>query len=275
MLRLLGATLLVASLGVSPALAQDTLTTATVHNSPADLGSWPVTATITSVTFTPTGFAVEFDRRLGANRWPDFKVPGWGSPDDPKDGLLQYTLGMCLNRGGWRCSSVVQYWNRRLEEEGPASSAAPDAIGREWFYDGRWGPLMGQQPAPGETVGLFVCAGDCRNRGEAWPGALKERSNVALVSWGSNSRPSAPPPSPPAPAPAPVPLPPDTSALEARLSLLEAALRVLTERLEGVSVTAAHADGATERIDTYLSERPIPTSCSASVFGLPGSCRLK
>ena len=272
MIRRMGAALVVALLWVGPAHAQS------VYNSPRDLMSWPETATITSVTFTPKGFSVEFDRRLGPNRWPDFKVPGWGSPEDPNDGLLQYTLGMCLNRGGWQCSSVVQYWNRRLEEEGPGSSAAPDAIGREWFYDGRWGPLMGQQPALGETVKLFVCAGDCRNRSEAWPGALKERSNLATVVWGLDYRPSGAPPAPtptPAPQPAPTPVSAPDEGLLARLTALEAALRVLTERLEAISVTAAHADGAAERIDNYLSERPIPTSCSASVFGLPGSCRLK
>ena len=51
-----------------------------------------------------------------------------------------------------------------------------------WFYDPiRWAPMTGHQPAVGETIGFFVCAGDCRNnvRGDLSP--VKERSNIVLV----------------------------------------------------------------------------------------------
>ncbi len=91
------------------------------------------------------------------------------------------TLGMCLQvSGGWACSAVVEFCDR---PRGSSRPRAPSHISLEWFYDGRWGPLAGRQPANGETVGLFVCAGDCRNTTEAINKNFKERSNVVLVPW--------------------------------------------------------------------------------------------
>jgi hypothetical protein len=151
-----------------------------IYNSPADLGSWCIGARITSITFQDNAFLVDFSRRTGGNRWPDFTPPGFGGP-------LQYTLGMCLNvNGSWACSAVVEFWyGREL-----TASAPPSQIAVAWFYDGRWGPLAGRQPADGEQVGIFVCAGDCRNVGQAWPGSLKERSNVQMVTWSNRGGPS-------------------------------------------------------------------------------------
>jgi hypothetical protein len=146
---------------------------AAIYASPTDLAGWCVTARITSIQFTPGAILVDFDRRTGAGRWPD-------SPfGDGKGGTIQYTLGMCNNINGvWDCSAVVQFWNGR----DLAASGAPAGIARNWFYDGRWGPLAGHQPAEGETVGLFVCAGNCRGtNGEA--SIVHERSNVRLVPW--------------------------------------------------------------------------------------------
>jgi hypothetical protein len=150
---------------------------AVILGSPSDLANWPQTSTITSVQFNGGGpFPVDFDKRTGTNRWPD--VP-FGS------GSLQYTLGMCVNPGGagqWYCSAVVQFWyGRELTASGDAG-----AIGSEWFYDpGRWGPIVGYQPQVGETVGLFVAAGNLRGTTytQATCPMVCERSNVALVSW--------------------------------------------------------------------------------------------
>ena len=146
---------------------------ATIYNSPVNLASWCVSARITSVQFTPSAFPVEFDRRTGPNRWPD-------SPfGDGKGGTIQYTLGLCENIGGsWACSAVVQFWyDRDLEATGP-----PSQVGINWFYDPiRWGPL--HQPAEGETVGLFVCAGNCRGSRSGENSVIHERSNVVLVRW--------------------------------------------------------------------------------------------
>lgn len=142
-------------------------------NNPRDFGSWPETAKITSVQFFPDWFAVDFDRRDGPNRWID--VP-FGTGD------LQYTLGLCVNNNGqWFCSAVVQFWyGREL-----SASAPPRDIGLEWFYDGRWAPILGYQPRSGETVGVFVGSGNLRDASytQATCPRICERSNVAFVQW--------------------------------------------------------------------------------------------
>jgi hypothetical protein len=145
---------------------------AQIHNSPAGMGSWAEGARITSVDFTPGAILVDFDRREGPGRWPDVTPPGWS-------GSLQYTLGMCVNISTqWHCSAVVQFWHGREL----TASAPPHLIGREWFYDpARWGAMAGYQPSEGETVGLFVCEGDCRNNTEGNTSPLRERSNVVML----------------------------------------------------------------------------------------------
>jgi hypothetical protein len=143
--------------------------TAVIWDNPKDMGSWPETAQITSIIFTDDAFLVDFDRREGPNRWPDV---GFGS------GSIEYTLGMCLNiNGEWNCSAVVQFWyGREL-----SASGRPDEIGINWFYDARWGTLLGHQPAYGETVGIFVAAGNQRDSGNT---IAYERSNVVLMPFG-------------------------------------------------------------------------------------------
>jgi hypothetical protein len=51
--------------------------------------------------------------------------------------------------------------------------------------DGRWGALNGYQPQDGETVGIWVGAGNLR--GQSYTGAtcprVCERSNVQMVQW--------------------------------------------------------------------------------------------
>jgi hypothetical protein len=145
---------------------------AVIWNNPPDLGSWPETAHITLADTGGWFIVVDFDKRDGPNRWPDDYTPGW-------DGALQYTLGMCLSiQQRWNCSAVVQFWYGRELEEGGVTSE----VGINWFYDNRWGALMGRQPAWGETVGLFVGAGNLRDNGHV---GLQERSNVVLIPWGS------------------------------------------------------------------------------------------
>jgi hypothetical protein len=168
--------------GCGGAVASDgiSMAQADIFNSPMDLASWCVGAKITSVQFTSSSFRVDFNRREGANRWPDYVTPGWSGP-------LQYTLGMCLNvNGKWACSAVVEFWYGRTLD----GSAAPYEIAKEWFYDARWGSLAGRQPADGEQVGIFVCAGDCRNTTIAINPNFKERSNVQMVRWSNSGGPA-------------------------------------------------------------------------------------
>jgi hypothetical protein len=151
---------------------------AIIEDNPRDLGSWPETAKITSVDFSTGYMLVDFDRRTGPDRWPD--VP-FGTGD------LQYTLGICGNRNGqWYCSAPIQFWfGRELEASAPAGD-----IGLEWFYDARWGGLLGFQPAIGETIGVFVAAGNLRDASYTMATCPRvcERSNVAFVQFGQSTR---------------------------------------------------------------------------------------
>lgn len=152
---------------------------ATIVSSPYDFADWGQTANITSVTFTGDAFLVDFDKRDGPNRWPD--TP-FGS------GSIEYTLGLCGNLNNhWYCSAVVQFWyGREL-----SASGRPDQIGLNWFYDpARWGPMAGWQPQEGEMVGVFVCAGNCRNNNEGDRSYVKERSNAVFVPWTMSAGPT-------------------------------------------------------------------------------------
>ena len=147
---------------------------AIIIDSPPGLGGWNETAHITRVDFTGDAFLVDFDRRDGPDRWRDLDF------GDGRGGTLQYTLGMCANlRGQWFCSAVVQFWHGR----DLAASTPPSYVGRNWFYDSRWGPLNGYQPQNGETVGLFVGTGNLRDKTFTVCPQICERSNVVLVPW--------------------------------------------------------------------------------------------
>jgi hypothetical protein len=151
------------------------LSQAKMVSSPQDFANWAETAKVTSVTFFPDSFWVDFDRRDGPDRWIDTPFG---------DGSLEYTLGMCVNISGqWNCSAVVQFWYGR----DLGASGIPGNVSFEWFYDpARWGPMAGYQPQEGEIVGLFACAGNCRNNDAGDRSYIKERTNVAFVPW-SNS----------------------------------------------------------------------------------------
>jgi hypothetical protein len=145
------------------------LSKANIWDNPADFKSWAETATISDIVFLDNAFVVDFDRRDGPGRWPDV---GFGS------GSLEYTLGMCVNiRGTWNCSATIQFWYGRDLE----ASGRPDEIGLNWWYDHRWGDLLGYQPAYGETVGIYVAAGNLRDVGNV---ITKERSNIVLMPFG-------------------------------------------------------------------------------------------
>jgi hypothetical protein len=147
------------------------LSQATIRNSPLTLASWPITTAISVADLRPSGVYLGFSKRDGFDRWPDVTPPGW-------DGSLQWTLGMALNIGGrWYASAAIEFWYGLEESGGP-----PQDYALNWFYDpGRWAPMTGHQPAVGETIGLFACAGDCRNNTAGTLSPVRERSNVVLV----------------------------------------------------------------------------------------------
>ena len=84
----------------------------------------------------------------------------------------RWTGGIPINKAGhWNCSAVVQFWFQCH----PGASGVPAVMNFEWFYDfARWEPMTGYQPEEGETVGLFVCAGDCRNNDAGDPRSVRE-----------------------------------------------------------------------------------------------------
>jgi hypothetical protein len=147
------------------------LANAVIHNSPLNLASWPITSAIRVVEVRPNGIHVEFSKQDGPGRWPDYTPPGW-------DGPLQYTLGMVLAiNGQLHASAPVQFWYGLSSAGGPPSQYALN-----WFYDPfRWAPMTYHQPAVGETIGIFACAGDCRNRTDGSGSPVKERTNVVSV----------------------------------------------------------------------------------------------
>lgn len=148
-----------------------------IRDSPATLASWPITTAIRVLELRPNGIHVEFSKQAGPGRWPDWTPPGW-------DGALQYTLGMALNIGGqWYASAPIEFWYGLDESGGPPSQYALN-----WFYaPTRWAPMTTHQPAVGETIGFFVCAGDCRGRIDGHGSPVKERSNVVLVKMPTNA----------------------------------------------------------------------------------------
>jgi len=156
-----------------PAAAADmvSLASATILNSPRDVGRWPVTTALTLVDIRSNGVHVEFSKQSGPGRWPDVVPPGFSGP-------LQYTLGMVLNiNGQWYASAPVEFWFGLDRSGGP-----PSQFAQNWFYDpGRWAPMTYHQPAVGEQIGFFVCAGDCRNTTNGDKSPVKERSNVVLL----------------------------------------------------------------------------------------------
>jgi hypothetical protein len=141
-----------------------------IRDSPA-FGNWPITTALTVVDIAANGIHVEFSKKSGAGRWPNWTPPGWNGP-------LQYSLGMALNIDGhWYASSPIEFWNELDRSGGPPSKYALN-----WFYSAaRWAPMTTHQPAVGETIGFFVVAGDCRGRVDGHGSPVKERSNVVLV----------------------------------------------------------------------------------------------
>jgi hypothetical protein len=140
-----------------------------IHNSP-DVSGWPSTATITRVAFGDDGVNVDFTKEDSADRWPDVLVFG-------SDGFIEFTLWMAVYLGGvWHASGVIEYWHGRTGDGG--NVAKDRQIATNWFYDSRWGPMSGYQPAEGELVGIFVTAGDARGRDAH---IVAERSNIVVV----------------------------------------------------------------------------------------------
>ena len=251
-----------------------------------DLGAFPITTMIRRVHIRLNGVEVEFSKRDGPDRWPDNTTPGWAGP-------LQYSLGMALRigaprfdnggriippgggppidtdpgggqaQGQWYASAPIETWYGANVIGGPIQE--PGQIPHNWFYDTRWGPMMGYQPRVGETIGLFVVAGDPRNHYTP----IRERSNIVFVTLPAPQTTAsfsfAPMPSP---TPDPQPPPPAPSDVETRLQQLEFSVTALHQRLHGVALRLEALEG-----------RTIPMTCRAAirlgVARIPVACTLE
>jgi hypothetical protein len=99
-------------------------------------------------------------------------------------GPLLWSMGLAEKIDGhWVASAPIQLWRNKLESGGPIQAQDVEGSGigqipKNWFYNSSWwGPLAGRQVLPGEEVGIFVCAGDCRDGNGDWS-PVHERSNI-------------------------------------------------------------------------------------------------
>jgi hypothetical protein len=161
---------------------------ATLESLAGDFKSWPITTHITKITIS-SSTAMTFEMDNGRpNAWPD-------TPDLSASGgmgPLLFSIGIAEKiNGTWYASAPIQTWRGepgaggdiRVQNVVPAGSCGPNMgqIPTNWFYDGRWGPMRCYDPAVGETIGVFICAGDCR-AGNGGLSTVHERSNVVLFS---------------------------------------------------------------------------------------------
>lgn len=247
--------LLLVILWTVPVYGQDAIPLSSVRfvGPGGDLGAFAIATTIRRVDIRLNGVEVQFDKRDGPGRWPDHTTPGWAGP-------LQYSLGLVLNiQGQWYASAPIETWYGANVIGGPIQE--PGQIPMHWFYDQRWGAMQGYQPRIGETLGVFVVAGDPRNSYTP----VRERSNIVLVTMPAPQTTASVTFEAPAPAP---PVPPFPTDVDARLEQLAVNIRLLQQQL-------AHL---TLRVEG-LEARPIPMACRVAlrlgVTRIPLSCTLQ
>jgi hypothetical protein len=173
-------TVLLCLLWAGVASAQDAidLSTAVVHNSPADVASWARTTRISQLNMAPEnsphpGLSFEFPAHA---TWPNFTPPGW-------DGPIQYTVWAGVRISGvWHVAGIIQMWRER--EATGAPILANNNFARNWVYDSRWGAMAHYQPVAGEAMVFFLTAGNAR--GITGVTSVRERSNVVLVNLPAN-----------------------------------------------------------------------------------------
>lgn len=184
------------------------LSQAVIHNSPADIASWPADYAISSLTTNPNdGIRMQ---SAALTSWPDFTPPGW-------DGPIQYTVWMCANiEREWHCAGFIQMWRGRMSEAGHPLPGILSDWNTNYAYDaGRWGPMANYVPHAGDVMAFFLSAGNAR--GVNGVTSVRSRTNVVQIRLPQNdtgsfdfstATPTEPQPAPPVPAPTPVIPPP-------------------------------------------------------------------
>lgn len=153
-----------------PVAAQIPIEQLQIQNSP-DVREWTPAAAITKIEFwRGAGIHFEFDKHAS---WPDVVPQGWSGP-------IQYTVWILLEIDGkWYGSGIIECWRDRPSTD-DADVIEDNQIARNWLYDGRWGPMLGHQPRPGERVGFMLTAGDARGRDVH---GVAERTGIVEIEW--------------------------------------------------------------------------------------------
>jgi len=153
-----------------PAAAQIQIDQLQIQNSP-DVRDWSPSAAITKIEFwRDAGIHFEFDKH---DAWPDVVPQGWNGP-------IQYTVWILVQIDGkWYGSGIIECWRDRQSTD-DVDVTNTNQIARNWLYDGRWGPMQGHQPQPGERVGFMLTAGDARGKDVH---GITERSRVVEITW--------------------------------------------------------------------------------------------
>jgi len=140
-----------------------------------DVRSWPITASITSLSMGNGTFHVDYTKRC---QWPGVDIGG---------ALQEATIWMFEKIGG-------QWYGTGAERLRPCQAdkglGRPSDIATGWFYGPQWAPMTGYVPARGETVGFMVVAGSTRADSNA---PARERTGVVLLPWPGDGGGSWPP----------------------------------------------------------------------------------
>ncbi len=131
-----------------------------------DVRSWPVTARITDLRFSPGTFHIDHQKR-GL----------WNPPVDIGGGTLQEaTVWVFFNvNGKWYGTGGERLRPNQTDKQ----LTKPSDVGPGWLYDpNRWGPMTNYVPKPGELVGFMVAAGSTRSDDHT---NVRERTGVVLI----------------------------------------------------------------------------------------------
>lgn len=260
-------------------------------------GDFPITTSITRAVVGTDGLDVQFTKRDGVGRWPD--TPNLESSGGM--GPLEYSVGLALKvNGQWLASAPIEFWNGRpasgtgqIQDQTVTCATGTGQIHCNWFYDaGRWPGLFDARPAVGDTIGLFVVAGDVRNN----VFVVRERSAIVTFELPPTGVPAtfdfqnADAPAPPNDGTAPpnsgtTPPASDDGALDAvlaHLADLESRLAVIEEdvaqqaaKLQELETSQNQTQAADWAAISELQTRPQVATCSASILGIPIHCAVK
>lgn len=263
-------------LWAAPALAEIPLNRVQVLGSNPAALSFPVTARLESFGVVPNRMTI---RSTGTSAWPPVPVG---------DAQQSATLWVFLNiNGQWYASGAERLRPNQTNGDKPVADPSQGGlstlIGGGWLYDaGRWGPMAGYNPKPGEHIGVMLVAGSTRSDDRTplqartgvveviWPDAAGRSPMMEVWREGDTVTPG------PTPVPTPTPMPqPDLQPIYQELATLRA-------WIESVHTAVAGHVGLIDELGrrlTTLESRPVVTRCLAAArlgfATVPISCRLE